>query len=255
MRNYLIGFSDGSSQFSSACIYLISYNIQTKEVHTSLITTSSKIAESTIFAQSQESVPVKEMHGLLLCADSMIKTVEGFKECKITLDGCLIGVDAVSQIVALRSPPSHFKPRMRKYYANVNMHLYKLAQLTGQLKENIVFWINQKKAFNPADLLGKFDIDKDQVSRWMELAQKVLQPAWLQRNPDTYLRNMLDDSNEKILELISGKHTKQPIDKEQSLTHDCAELKQGGDLMINFINVQDRFTPIRNKPVDFQPLL
>merc|ERR1712089_12019 len=92
MRNYLIGFSDGSSQFSTACIYLISYNIQTKEVHTSLITTASKIADNTIFAQSQESVPVKEMHGLLLCSDSMIKTVEGFQECKITLDGCLIGL-------------------------------------------------------------------------------------------------------------------------------------------------------------------
>merc|ERR1712082_473443 len=138
MRNYLIGFSDGSNQFSTACIYLVSYNIKTNEVHTSLITTSSKIADNTIFAQTQESVPVKEMHGLLLCADSMIKIVEGFKECKITLDGCHIRVDAVSQIVTLRSPPSHFKPRMRKYYANINIHLYKLAQLTGQLKEDIV---------------------------------------------------------------------------------------------------------------------
>ena len=88
----------------------------------------------------------------------------------------------------------------------------------------------------------------------MELAKQVLQPSWLLQNPDTYLRNMLDESKAKILELTAGKHTKQPIDKEQSLTHDCAELKQGGDLMINFINVQDRFTPIRNKSVDFQPL-
>merc|ERR1711973_412670 len=213
MRNYLIGFSDGSDLFSTACIYLVSHNILTKQVHTSLITTSSKIAESTIFAQSQESVPVKEMHGLLLCADSMIKTVEGFQECKIPLDGCLIGVDAVSQIVALRSPPSQFKPRMRKYYANVNMHLYKLAKLTGQLKENVVFWINQKKAFNPADLLGKFDVDKDQVSKWMNLAKLVLQPPWLLQNPDTYLRKMLFESQEKIQAQTTGKHAKQPINK------------------------------------------
>merc|ERR1712115_87669 len=81
---------------------------------------SSKIAENTIFAQSEESIPIKEMHGLLLCADSMIKTVEGFQACKIPIDGFLIGVDAVSQIIALRSPPSQFKPRMRKYYATVN---------------------------------------------------------------------------------------------------------------------------------------
>merc|ERR1711895_176238 len=160
MRNYLIGFSDGSNQFSTACIYLVSYNIKTNEVHTSLVNTASKIADNTIFAQSTESIPVKEMHGLLLCASSMIKNVEGFKECNIALAGCNIGVDAVSQIVALRSPPCHSKSRMKKYYANINIHLYKLAQLTGQLKEDIVFWINQKNNFNPADLLGKFDIEE-----------------------------------------------------------------------------------------------
>ena len=65
---------------------------------------------------------------------------------------------------------------------------------------------------------------------------------------------MLDESREKIMGLTAGKHTKQPVDKEESLTHDCVELKQGGDVMINFINVQDRFKPIRNKPVDFHPL-
>ena len=114
-------------------------DITSARVHTSLITTSSKVAEDTLFAQSEESIPVQEMHGLLLCASSMIKTVEGFQECKIPIHGCQIGVDAVSQIVALMSPPSQYKPRLRKYYANVNMHLYQLARLTNQLKENIVF--------------------------------------------------------------------------------------------------------------------
>ena len=77
------------------------------------------------------------------------------------MDGCNIRINAVSQIVVSRSPPNHSNSRMKIYYAYINIHLYKLAQLTGQLKENIVFWITQKKAFNPADLLGKFDIDKD----------------------------------------------------------------------------------------------
>ena len=39
------------------------------------------------------------------------------------------------------------------------------------IQRNIVLWINQRNYFNLADLLGKFDIDKDHVSRWMELAQ------------------------------------------------------------------------------------
>ena len=131
------------------------------------------------------------------------------------------------------------------------MHLYKLAKLTSQLKENIVFWINQKEAFNPADLLGKFDVDKDQVSKWMNLAKLVLQPPWLLQNPDIYLKDLLSESQEKIMAQTAGKHAKKPIDEEESLTHDCVELKQGEDVMINFINVQDRFKLIRNKPVDF----
>ena len=107
MRNYLIGFSDGSNQFSTACIYLVSYNIKTNEVHTSLVNTASKIADNTIFAQSTESIPVKEMHGLLLCASNMIKIVGGFNECNIPSSGCNNEMDAASQVVALRSPPCH----------------------------------------------------------------------------------------------------------------------------------------------------
>merc|ERR1712243_171650 len=254
MRNYLLGFSDGSLQFSTACVYLVSCSVTTEEVHTSLIATSSKIADNTIFAQSEESIPVKEMHSLLLCADIMIKTVEGIQECKIPVDGCLVGVDAVSQIVALRSPPSQFKPRMRKYYANINMHLYKLAKMTNQEKENVVFWINQKEAFNPADLLGKFDIDKDPVSQWIELLKLVLQPPWLQKHPNTYLKQMLIESQQKIQAQTMGGISKKPLNEEELLTHDCVELKQGENVLVNFIEVQDRFKPIRNKQVDFHPL-
>ena len=254
MRNYLIGFSDGSLQFSTACVYLVSCSITTEEVHTSLIATSSKISDNTIFAQSEESIPVKEMHGLLLCADLMIKTVEGIQECNIPVNGCLIGVDAVSQIVALRSPPSQFKPRMRKYYANINMHLYKLAKLTDQEKENVVFWINQRQRFNPADLLGKFDIDKDPVSKWIELLRLVLQPPWLQKHPNTYMEQMLTESQQKIQTQSLGGTSKKPINEEELLTHDCIKLKQGKNVIVNFIEVQDRFKPIKNKPVDFHPL-
>ena len=128
---------DGSNQFSTACIHLVSYNIRTNEVHASLVYTASPFTDSTIFPQTTESIPVKEMHGLLLCASNMIKIVGGFNECNIPLSGCNIGVDAVSQIVALRSSPCHSKSRMKKYYANINIHLYKLAQLTGQFKETL----------------------------------------------------------------------------------------------------------------------
>ena len=50
------------------------------------------------------------------------------------------------------------------------------------------------------------------------------------------------------------KHNKQPVDTDQSLVHDCTDQKQGGDLIIKLINVQDRFIPIGNKSVDFKLL-
>ena len=64
---------------------------------------------------------------------------------------------------------------------------------------------------------------------------------------------MLNESNDKIRELMT-RHNKQPVDTDQSLVHDCTEQKQGGDLIIKLINVQDGFTPIRDKSVDFKLL-
>ena len=85
------------------------------------------------------------MHGVLLCASSMIKVIEGFQECRIPIYKVHIGVDALSQIVGLMSPLAQYKPRLRKYYSSVNTHLYQIAKLTNQQKENVVFWINQKE--------------------------------------------------------------------------------------------------------------
>ena len=50
------------------------------------------------------------------------------------------------------------------------------------------------------------------------------------------------------------KHNKQTGDTDQSLVDDCTDQYQGGDLIIKLIKVQDRFTPIRNKSVDFKLL-
>ena len=144
MKNYLIGFSDGSKEFSTSCLYLVSWDTKSNRSHTSLLGTLSKLCEDTKFSKTDESVPVNETHGILLCASNMIKTIQGFKECGIPLHGCYIGVDALSQIVALMTPPTDSKPRLRRYYASVNTHLYEIAKQTNQQKENIVFWINQK---------------------------------------------------------------------------------------------------------------
>ena len=71
MRNYLLGFSDGSNQFSTSCVYLVSCDTTSDRCQTTLIMTSSKLSEDTLILQTPESIPNKEMHGLLLCAQQM----------------------------------------------------------------------------------------------------------------------------------------------------------------------------------------
>ena len=58
--------------------------------------------------------------------------------------------------------PQILKPKLRRLYANINLHLFQLANLTGHKKEDIVIWI--EGAANPADKLGKFDIDRDRLA-------------------------------------------------------------------------------------------
>ena len=65
-----------------------------------------------------------------------------------------------------------------------------------------MFWI--EGASNPADKLGKFNIDSDSVDKWINLAKSMLQPKWLQQHPSTYLDKLLSKSQEKIKSLLQG---------------------------------------------------
>ena len=60
---------------------------------------------------------------------------------------------------------SIIKAKTEETLVNINLHLFEIAKLTKQKKEDIVFWIDQKDQPNPADKLEKCDIDKDKVTR------------------------------------------------------------------------------------------
>ena len=98
--------------------------------------------------------------------------MQTIQETKIPKEADYLGSDALSQVVGLSRPPQSLKPKLRRFYANINLHLFEIAKLTKQKKEYVVFWING--AANPADKLGKFDIDKDPVDKWIKLANHVL---------------------------------------------------------------------------------
>ena len=167
MKNYINGASDGSINFATSCIYLISCIANSDRSQTSLINTMSKIAEDTQINKTVESILDKEMHSIWLAASNMVKIIQDIKEANISIKAAYLGVDALSQVAGLMKLPHMLKQKMRRYYANINFHLFEIAKLRDQRKENIIFWINQKDQPNPADKLGKFDIDKENVDRWI----------------------------------------------------------------------------------------
>ena len=94
----------------------------------------------------------------------------------------------------------------------MNLHLIELTNITGQKKEDIVFWI--EGAANPADRLGKFDIDKDPVERWISLTNQVLFPAWLQQHPDKFLNKLISNSKRKISLQLQGGHVADQLNQK-----------------------------------------
>ena len=110
------------------------------------------------------------------------------------------------------------KLKLRRLYANINLYLFEIAKLTNQRKEDVVFWI--EGAANPADKLGKFDIDWDPVDKWINLANQVLAPKWLQKHPNNYLDKLLCVSKEKIKSLLQGGQSAAEPNRQESKDED-----------------------------------
>ena len=130
----------------------------------------SKLAEDNKINKTAASIPDKDMHGLWLPSSNALKSLQTIQETKIPIEAVYLGSDALSQVVGLSRPPQSLKSKLRSLYANINLHLFERAKLMKQKKEHVVFQI--KRASNPADKLGKFNIDNDSVDKWINLAKK-----------------------------------------------------------------------------------
>ena len=91
----------------------------------------SKLVEDTQINKSEESTPGKEMHGLWLAGSNMLKAIQDIQETKIPIEAAYLGMDALPQVVGLTKPPHVLKTKLRKYYANINLHLFEIAKLTN----------------------------------------------------------------------------------------------------------------------------
>ena len=88
------------------------------------------------------------------------RNLQTIQENKIPIETFYLGTDALSQVVRLSRPPQVLKPKLRRLYANINLHLFEIAKLTNQRKEDVMFWI--EGAANPADKLGNLILIKIQ---------------------------------------------------------------------------------------------
>ncbi len=109
----------------------------------------SKLVDDTKIKQTEASIPDKEMHGLWLVAYNALKALKTIQETKIPIEAVYLGSDALSEAVGLLRTPQALKPKLRRLYANINLDLFEIANLTGQRKEDIVIWI--EGASNQAD--------------------------------------------------------------------------------------------------------
>ena len=99
----------------------------------------SKLVEDTQLNKTDASIPDKEMHGLWMAPSNMLKSIHTIQETNIPIEAVYLGVDALSQVVGLTRPPQVLKQKLRRLYANINLHLFKIAKLTNKKKEDIVF--------------------------------------------------------------------------------------------------------------------
>ena len=78
------------------------------------------------------------------------------------------------------------------------MNLYKIAQLSHQLKQNIPLFLDQRKRQNYADILTKFNVEKQTPALWFEYQLRLLQPQWLSKHPKFWEEQVLKESRERI---------------------------------------------------------
>ena len=151
-KNMILAFSDGSHQFASSSIYLVSYEEGGLRYQCTLMSTLCKINEvEGKYANLFDSVPKRESHAMYLAASGAVTLARDMKELNIPLEKAFVFADVISHIVALGKSPTKYRPPFNRYYSDTNSLLFSLAEMTGQLKENVIKFIQQRVFHNPAD--------------------------------------------------------------------------------------------------------
>ena len=68
----------------------------------------------------------------------------------------------------------------------------------------MVHFINRKNHINVADLLTKFQIHEDSPELWLQYQNNIINPQWLQKDPQKWISTLLLESNSKVAKQYLG---------------------------------------------------
>ena len=165
---YLVGFSDGSPDYSTACLYLISAHWHTTKSKVQLLITASKIQT---YRDSDPiiTVPKNESYAVFQCSSLLLKVAQIMQSLGLTVKTGLLFCDAISMLISIGQHPGNFKTPYRIWLSGINANIYQLALIMGQQKQDIPLFIDQKVQTNFADYMTKFDLINDRPEKWYEL--------------------------------------------------------------------------------------
>ena len=113
MHNMVIAFSDGSQQFGSSAVYLVSYNPDSSNYAINMVSTLSRlgaISKKKGEENDSNTVPKRECHGLFLAVCGVSNLSNFLYKLKLPLTKVYVFCDAIAHIIALRRSPSCYQP-------------------------------------------------------------------------------------------------------------------------------------------------
>ena len=183
---YLVGFSYGSQDYSTMCLYIVSAHQYTAKSKVQLLMTTSKI-QTYKLSDPILSVPQHKTYGVFQCSILLLKIAQIMQSLDLKVKAGLLFCDTISTLISIGQHPGNYKSPFRKWLAGINVNLYQLGLITGQQKQDIPWFINQRKRVNFADYMTKFDLTNDMPDLWLELQFCMLTPGWLLEHPRQWL--------------------------------------------------------------------
>ena len=141
---HLVGFGDGSLDFSIACIYLISAHQHSAKSKVQLITMVSKM-HTYKETQLTATVPRNESYAALQCSVLLLKVAQIMKSLELPVNNAILFCDTISTLISIGQNPGNFKHPYQTWLSGINANLYQLALITGQQKQDIPLFIDQKE--------------------------------------------------------------------------------------------------------------